>query len=341
MKLPNLLTIIFLSALITSCSTEITSKDFNLNTKSKQKNLVIGSSFELILENSKQHSLDSVVFYHENNRLNSGKITLPSDKVGRKSYYAKIYIGNQKFIATTSIQAVSKTAPKLMAYEIVNEYPHDIKAYTQGLEFHQDTLYEGTGRRGISQLRKVHYKTGEVLLSLDLSPEHFGEGITIMNDQIYQLTWQANLGFVYDINNFTPVKTFNYGKSKEGWGLCNDGELIYKSDGTEKIWTLDPNTLEEKDFIQVYTNLSAINRLNELEYINGKIFANIYQENGIAVIDPKTGIVSGVIDGTPLQKKVTQHPDLDVLNGIAYNPKTGTIFVTGKNWDKLFEIRLK
>ncbi|HNU59882.1 MAG TPA: glutaminyl-peptide cyclotransferase, partial [Aquaticitalea sp.] len=190
------------------------------------------------------------------------------------------------------------------------------------------------------KLRKVDYKTGEVLKNIDLTNQYFGEGLTILGDKLYQLTWRENTGFIYDVNTFEKTGSFKYGKSKEGWGLCNDGTSLYKSDGTDKIWTLDTNDFTEKDHIQVYTNNGKIPSLNELEWIDGKIFANIYQRNGVVIINPKSGAVEGVIDFSPLKEKVTQHRELDVLNGIAYNPNTKTIFVTGKDWDKLFEVEV-
>ena len=161
-----------------------------------------------------------------------------------------------------------------------------------------------------------------------------------MNDNIYQLTWQRGVGFVYDVNTFERISSFKYGQSKEGWGLCNDDTMIYKSDGTEHIWILDPETLVEKEYIQAFTNKGKIVGLNELEWIDGKIYANRYQKNGVAIINPKNGAIEGVIDFSSLIKKVKQHAQLDVLNGIAYNPETKTIFVTGKNWDKLFEVQI-
>ena len=341
MKFHNLLAIILLSLSFFSCSDEISSKDFKLKTKENLKTYTLGSSFELMIDNPKGHTIDSVAYFRGDERLNTPKITLNKEKLGTKVYYAKIFVKGKTFINTLGIIALTKQAPKLYNHEIVNTYPHDIKAYTQGLEFHNDTLYEGTGRKGISQLRKVNYSTGEVLSSLDLSPDLFGEGITILEDKVYQLTWQANKGFVYDVNTFNKIKTFNYKKSREGWGLCNDGKVLYKSDGSEKIWILDPETLEEKGFIQVADNTRLVDKINELEYINGKIYANIYQFEGIAIINPKSGAVEGVINGKSFKSMVTQHSDLDVLNGIAYNENSETIFITGKNWDKLFEIKLK
>ena len=154
------------------------------------------------------------------------------------------------------------------------------------------------------------------------------------------VTWKEGTGFVYDVNTFEKLSSFRYGNSKEGWGLCNNNNTIYKSDGTEKIWLLNPDTLIEQEFIQVYTNKGKIIGINEMEWIDGKIYANRYQKNGVAIINPKNGAVVGVIDFTSLKKKVKQHEGLDVLNGIAYNPKTKTIFVTGKRWDKLFEVEI-
>ena len=152
------------------------------------------------------------------------------------------------------------------------------------------------------------------------------------------MTWKKGTGFVYDVNSFDKINSFKYGNSKEGWGLCNNENTIYKSDGTEKIWLLNPESLVEESFIQVYTNKGKIVGINEMEWIDGKIYANRWQKDGVAIINPKNGAVTGVINFSPLKKLVTQHEKLDVLNGIAYNSKTNTIFVTGKHWDKLFEI---
>jgi glutamine cyclotransferase len=164
--------------------------------------------------------------------------------------------------------------------------------------------------------------------------------LTILNDNIYQLTWHENTVFIYNLTTFEKKGSFKYGQSKEGWGLCNNGNVIYKSDGTENIWVLNPETQAEESHIQAYHNRGKVFGLNELEWINGKIYANRYQLNGVAIINPKNGAIEGVIDFSPLHKLVTQHPKLDVLNGIAYNLETKTLFVTGKYWDKLFEVQI-
>ena len=232
--------------------------------------------------------------------------------------------------------------PTVYSYEIINTFPHDINAYTQGLEFYNDTLYESTGLKGKATMRELNYKTGEIYSIQPLDPVYFGEGLTLINDKLIQLTWREGIGFQYDPITLEIERSFSYDKSKEGWGLCNDGEKIYKSDGTNLLWILDSKTQKEIEYIQVMTNKSSSNKINELEYVNGKIFANTYQfDKDVAVIiDPKNGMVEGVIDFSGLKDRVNQHPKLDVLNGIAYNKKSKTFFITGKNWDKLFEIKI-
>ncbi len=226
-----------------------------------------------------------------------------------------------------------------MTYKIVKEFDHDKQAYTQGFEFYDNFLYESTGLNGKSSIRKINFSSGEILDIKNLDYEYFGEGLTILNDKIYQLTWKNKIGFIYDLE-LNKIGSFNYNNSKEGWGLCNDGEFIYKSDGTSKIWRLNPETMEEIDFIDVMTDKSRIKNINELEFIDGKIYANTYQFNRdvVIVINPLNGIVENVIDFTGIRDKVLQTEDIDVMNGIAFNK--GKIFVTGKNWNKIFEVEV-
>jgi len=238
-----------------------------------------------------------------------------------------------------NIELYAGIKPKVYTYELINTFPHDINAFTQGLEFYKDTLYEGTGLNGESSLRKTDYKTGKIYKKIDLDKRYFGEGISILNDKVYQLTWQSGIGFIYD-TSLNKKGEFKYNHSKEGWGLCNDGKVLYKSDGTDRIWQLDPETLSEKDFINVYTDRHKIVRINELEWVDGKIYTNVWQKNALAIIDPKTGAVEGIVNLSDLHKKVTKHPKLDVLNGIAYDKKSGHLLVTGKKWDKMFEIKI-
>ncbi|HXJ97258.1 MAG TPA: glutaminyl-peptide cyclotransferase [Gelidibacter sp.] len=334
-------TIIGLSLLLWSCGDTKNAKtsSFSITTNAKNNTIALGETLNLSVNNPKNKTINSIsykigtVSVKENAEIKN----LP---LGEHILTAVVNYDNSSEEITTKLTILNDVAPKIYSYKILNEYPHDITSYTQGLEFHNGILYESTGQYGKSKLRKTDYKTGELLKNIDLGSQYFGEGLTILNNNIYQLTWKENIGFIYDLETFERIGSFNYGKSKEGWGLCNDGKIIYKTDGTNKIWTLNPTTLAEENFVEVYTNTGKIDNLNELEYIEGKIYANIYQRNGVLIIDPKSGAVEGVIDFSPLQKLVTQHPNLDVLNGIAYNPTTKTIFVTGKDWDKLFEVEV-
>ncbi len=232
----------------------------------------------------------------------------------------------------------------IYGYKIINTYPHDSLAYTQGLEFHKGFLYETTGRRGQSSLRKVEIKTGKVLQKIALANKYFGEGMTIFNDKIHWLTWKNKKGFIYDLETFEQEEAFQYGKSKEGWGLAHSKTELIKSDGTNKIWFLDPITHQEKRSIQVYTNDRALDNLNELELINGKIYANKYLKSAIIIINPETGVAEGIVNlkGLVREMQKTQElkPEDEVLNGIAYDAKNNRLFVTGKNWGKLFELEL-
>ncbi len=223
-------------------------------------------------------------------------------------------------------------------FEIVHAYPHDPRAFTQGLEFHAGTLYEGTGLEGRSTLRKEDLQTGKVLEKIDLASQLFGEGITVLNGRIIQVTWVSHRGFIYDRSSFKLLQTFAY--PGEGWGLANDGQHIYLSDGTPEIRCLDPATMKEERRFTVHARREAIHELNELEWVRGELFANIWQTDRIARISPVTGQVLGWIDLTGLLPPEDRTPETDVLNGIAYDSAGDRLFVTGKLWPKLFEIRL-
>ena len=223
-------------------------------------------------------------------------------------------------------------------YNIVNTYPHDRSAFTQGLVFEDGFLYEGTGLYGQSTLRRVELETGDILQIRGLPDQFFGEGITIYGDKIIQLTWQSNVGFVYDKNSFELLQQFNY--STEGWGITHDGERLIMSDGTSKLHFLDPQTFEEIGQLAVFDDNGPVTRLNELEYVQGEIYANVWQTDRIARISPATGRVVGWIDLEGILTAEDLSEPVDVLNGIAYDADTDRLFVTGKLWPKLFEIDL-
>ena len=341
MKLFKILTIIFLGSLIVGCGSNSGKKknSFSIQTNTKNNTISINETLKLSLKNPKKLDVSSVV-YTLNGQTITENTNLSDFKLGLHTIEATVQYDGETETATKSISILNNEKPKVLGYEIINTYPHDITSYTQGLEFYKGKLYESTGQYEESKLRTVDYKDANVTKNVNLADEFFGEGLTVKNDNIYQLTWKAGKGFVYNAETLERTSSFRYGQSKEGWGLCNDGKSLYKSDGTEKIWLLNPETLVEENNIQVYTNKGKIGQLNELEWVNGKIYANIYQKNGVVIINPKNGATEAVIDFSPLKEKVTQHKGLDVLNGIAYNPDTQTIFVTGKRWDKLFEVKI-
>jgi glutamine cyclotransferase len=224
-------------------------------------------------------------------------------------------------------------------YQVVHAYPHDLNAFTEGLEYRAGFLYESTGLKGRSWLRKEKLENGQVLQQMDLDPQYFGEGITIINQQIVQLTWQTEIGFVHDQSSFHVKRTFTY--PGEGWALTNDGQNIYMDDGSAQIRIWDPITLKEKRRITVHDQGQPILNLNELEWVRGEIYANIWQTDRIARISPVDGRVLGWIDLAGILSPSEQTGgEGAVLNGIAYDVLGDRLFVTGKLWPKLFEIKL-
>jgi len=349
MRSYNLLAIFILCLTILSCGNgKDLSKSFNLTLNKPEATLNNGDKVSINLKPKGDISIDSVVYSLDGTVLDRKKdlsnteVVLEVVKLGEKMLEAEVYADGKQATITSKLTFVAKEAPVLYTYEIVNTYPHNTSSYTQGLEFHGDTLYESVGEYGESALLKTDLETGKILKRIDLASNFFAEGLTIIDSKLIQLTWRENQGFVYNLNTFEKTDTFNYGKSKEGWGLCNDGSVIYKSDGTEKIWLLDAQSYAEQNFIQVVDSKKLRSKYNELEWVNGKIYANSYQFDSISIINPETGAIEGVVDLRPLKKKINSIEDAgnEVLNGIAYNPNTDQLFVTGKHWDKLFEIRL-
>jgi glutamine cyclotransferase len=222
-------------------------------------------------------------------------------------------------------------------YEVVRSYPHDRAAFTQGIIFRDGVFYEGTGLNGRSTLRKVKPETGEVLAAKPLGPEYFGEGITDWKGSLLQITWKNEIGFVYDMNTFERTKTFSY--TGEGWGLTHDGSRIIMSDGTAQLRFLDPGTLSETGRLTVRDAHGPVEELNELEYVKGEIYANVWRTERIARISPKDGRVTGWIDLTGLLTPA-ERAQTDVLNGIAYDAAGDRLFVTGKYWPRVFEIKI-
>ena len=353
----KLFVFIILGGFLVNCdgSKNKNSSTFSFNQKELKAQYTSNDALKLQIDNAGGTKIDSIVYFVNDKKVGSRKDTSileyqwSNQKLGYVGLKAVVYAEGISEETTSRIEMVSAVQPKLLSYKIVNTFPHDIKAYTQGLEFYRDTLFEstgngagnGTGLKGISSLRKTDYKTGKVYKQVDLENAMFGEGITVLNTKVYQLTYTEMKAFVYDADTFKREKTLTYPRKKmQGWGLTNDGINLYMSDGSEKIWTINPETFNELDYINIYMGANKVKSVNELEWVDGKIYGNVYQKDAIARIDPKTGAVEAIINLKDLKSKVSQHPDVDVLNGIAYNPKTKTFFVTGKNWDKMFEISI-
>jgi len=224
-------------------------------------------------------------------------------------------------------------------YDVVNTYPHDRGAFTEGLLFLDGNLFESTGLNGESTLREVALTNGQVLRQVSVTNNYFGEGLAVLGGKAYQLTWKAEKGFVYDEATFHLEREFHY--TGEGWGLTTDGQWLIMSDGTPEIRFIDPATFKVVRSIQVTVQGQPLKWVNELEYIKGEIFANVWQTPCVARIDPTNGVVTGVINFEGLLQPSDRQPDTDVLNGIAYDSAKDRLFVTGKRWPKLFEVRLK
>lgn len=243
-----------------------------------------------------------------------------------------------QFSLGQSSQRVQATRPPEYTFKIVRTFPHDLTAFTQGLAYRDGFLYESTGLKGRSSLRKVRIDTGEIVQRVELAPEFFGEGIALLKNNVVQLTWQSQTGFVYNLSDFRVLRRFSY--SGEGWGLTADGRQIFMSDGTPEIRVLDPGTFAEKRRFTVHDGDTPIDQLNELEFVDGEIFANVWLTDRIARISPQSGKVVGWIDLKGLLSPIYRLESGAVLNGIAYDSTRKRLFVTGKLWPSIFEIRL-
>ena len=320
---------------LSSCSDKY---KLQLNTP---KTVQIDEPLTLSVREKNGNPIDSVRYFINGQPLSSNQELDISDyRLGKQAVSATIYIDGQERKLNNTVYFLAAKAPEVFGYEVIDEFPHDDEAFTQGFVYYDGFFYESTGQRGRSSLRKTEIETGKVLQKVDLDKKYFGEGMTVFNGKIYQLTWQRKVGFIYDLDSFELERTFDYGQSQEGWGLTHDGTHLLKTDGTERIWFLDPETLAEKKFIETYTNKRKAEKLNELEFVKGKIYANIWQQNSILIVDPGNGTIEGIVNMKGLQTRAGQEGEDNVLNGIAYDEENDRLFVTGKNWNKVFEIKL-
>ena len=309
-------------------------ENVSVNVKTKVKDGEI-ETIKLYFNNQLIHESKELDFTAKNIKLNklglqSGNFTVEAVKTDGLKNSRSLLID----------VTISDQVPEKLTYKTVNTFPHSKKHYTQGLEFFENVLYEGTGEYGTSGIFKTKLETGNIEQSKMLDAKYFGEGITILNDKLYQLTYKTKIGFVYRLSDFALIDSFQF-QSDEGWGLTNDGTNLIMSDGTHVLTWLNPNDYSVVKTLQVANNKGIINNLNELELIDGKIYANVYTTNLIVTIDPETGKVlseinlAGIVDMFKNQKD-----PIDYMNGIAYLEKSKRLFITGKYWPKIFEINL-
>ena len=278
-------------------------------------------------------------------KMNQGSLDFlvptEGERIGKSGLRLRLYFsGGKSENQSVQLTFLSDIVPEAYSYTVVKEYPHDVAAYTQGLEYVDGVLYEGTGNYGTSSLRRVDLENGEVTKIRDNDQSLFAEGITVLGERIYQITYKSQVGFVYDKSSFEEIQKVYY-QNREGWGLTNNGKELIMSDGTNIIYFLDPEMFTVNRQIEVYHNTGPANSLNELEYIEGKIWANRYFTDEIVIIDPETGKVEGRINLKGILKATDRSPTTDVLNGIAWDSEGERLFVTGKLWPKLFEIRVR
>lgn len=322
----------------------------SIQLQSVGRNYVIGNKITVLLKTKlKDGSLKNVELLLDEKSIFTSKNTETSFLIET----ANLSVGTHhlKVIATkedgqsgenfADFLLLSDVTPVKYGYKVVNIFPHDPHHFTQGYEIHDGYLYEGTGREGESGICKIDMKTWNVVKEHKLDEQYFGEGITILNGKLYELTYKSKIGFTYDVNTFQQLKPWTF-KSTEGWGFTNDGKSLIMSDGTEYLTYLDPLSMSIIKKVQVCNNKGVVTNLNELEYIKGEIWANIWMTDNIVRIDPATGKIVGEIDlrGLLGNNLKDRSAEVDVLNGIAYDPIKNKIYVTGKLWPKVFEIEV-
>jgi len=260
--------------------------------------------------------------------------------LGPRSITAKLFQGGKSQDVSTNIVLLAPKAPDEYTFKVEKVYPHDTDSFTEGLLYRDGYLYESTGELKHSKLMKVNLETGKPIVQAKLDTQYFGEGSAIIGDKIIMLTYKdPRFLFVFDKNTFKLLNTLPYHVGVEGWGLTFDGKKLYTDDSTNRIWFLDKDTYRQTGYIDVYDNEGPVNAINELEYIDGKLYANIWEKDIIVIIDPKTGAVTGRIDLTNLYPQNKRNLNSDVLNGIAYDKATDRIFLTGKKWPHLYQVR--
>lgn len=338
-------------ATVYSCNTKNQSVNINISPDAGT-NYKQGEKVEVKLDLPADYKADSVVYLLDSAKIDTKKdgspLSLATDAytLGTKLITAKVYSGGKEQEVSTNINILAAKTPELMSFQVEKVFPHDTSSFTEGLEYHDGILYESDGgycKDGQkSSLRKVDITTGKVIQKADNDCNTFAEGITVIDNKVIQLTYHERVGYVYDKSTLKLLSKFNYMQGEEGWGLCNDGKNLYTTTtGTNQIFVMDKDNYRTVREIDVYDDKGPVNNLNELEYIDGMLYANIWEMDDIVVIDPKTGAVVQRIDLSTLYPKPQRQKDgADVLNGIAWDAAGKRLFVTGKDWSKLYQIKV-
>ncbi|MBO9675939.1 MAG: glutaminyl-peptide cyclotransferase [Sphingobacteriaceae bacterium] len=313
-------------------------------------NVPLGKEFDVKLQFGSEQKVDSVVYLIDTvkmiSKADTSAIKLKTEglKLGNHLITAKIFGAGKSEDLTSNINVLAAQAPAEYTYKVIKTLPHDTASYVEGLEYHDGFFYESAGDYGHSSLRKVEPSTGKILQKTDLDKRYFGEGITVIGNKIIQLTYREKVGFVYDKATFRKLAEFSYTTGREGWGLAFDGQKVFNTDGSNTIFFLNKDTYQKIGSIDVFDNKGPIQNLNELEIIDGKIYANVYTTNEIMIINLETGVVERKIDLSGLLPadyfKTEDEKANNVLNGIAYDKAGKRLWVTGKKWPHIFQIEL-
>lgn len=352
MKLYSITLFVAAIFLIAGCNEKNTGSGFNINISPDAGTAYkAGKDIKIKVSFNSDVKADSIVYLLDSARIALKKDRSPvilktdSMKLGVKLITVKVFASGTSDQGSTNVIIVAQKAPEQLTYKIEKTFPHDTSSFTEGLEYHDGYLYESDGgyaseQEGQSSLRKVDIASGKVVQKTDIDPKVFAEGITVIDGKIIQLTYHEKIGYVYDLKTMKQLSTFPYLAGAEGWGLCNDGKQLYTTTtGTNQIVIMSKDNYRVTGEIDVYDDKGPVNNLNELELINGKFYANVWGTDDIVVIDPKTGSVEQRIDLAKLYPQDTRTGGADVLNGIAYDKAGNRIFITGKKWPYLYQVK--
>lgn len=341
--------LLFSLSFMMSCKDKTSAPGVSFKLPEQGQSIGLGEDLKIALDVPEGAHITSATYLLDGKPLAekaSGEAVSVSTKglsLGYKLITAVVDNGSKKDTLTINIEFTSKVKPELYGYQLLKTMPHDTSAYTQGLEYHNGKFLESTGQQQHSTLRWVDVTSGKVQQKIKLEDKYFGEGSTLVGDKVVMLTYKDNIGLVYDAKTFQQQGTFVYSTTRDGWGLCFDGKQLIMSDGSNQLYFMNKDTYKDESTLAVYDNNGPVESLNELEYIDGKIYANIYTKNIVVVIDPATGVVEQQIDFSGLLPddyfKTEDDRANNVLNGIAWDKAGKRLFVTGKKWPHLFEVK--